>query len=167
MILDFQKYRYIVFGTETKVLYGLGSLLLEMGKQEESVKFLNQYLEVKPEDVAAYLTLADAYTALKQYLRALETYEKAIAVDSSQKNAWFRRAFLLLTKALDPDRGATSLEQALYLGFNNMAEIITLVKEVKASELLEHEKNRIYVLLKQKNLMPNIETEKKEKPEKK
>ncbi len=145
---------------DAQVLNSLGTMFLEEQKPKEAAGFLNQYLEVKPEDVTAYLTLAKAYTDLKQYLKALETYEKAIAVDSSQKAVWFHRADILLTKAQDPDKGVTSLEQALFLGFNNMADIITLVQNVKASPLLEHEKNKVYVLLKQKNLMPNVSPEK-------
>ncbi len=146
---------------DPKALYGLGAMLLEKGSQKEAVGFLNQYLELKPEDVSAYMELAQAYTGLQQYLKALDTYEKAIAVDSSAKNAWFRRAELLLTKALDPDKGTTSLEQALYLGFNSMADIITLVQSVRSGPLLDHEKNKVYVVLKQRKLMPNLPEEKK------
>jgi tetratricopeptide (TPR) repeat protein len=148
-------------GDDAKALFGLGSLLLDEGKAEDAVGFFNQYLEVKPEDTAAYLAVARAYTALKQYLKALESYEKAIALDASLKDAWFYRADILLNKAEDPDKGATSLEQALGLGFNNMTAITDLVKAVAAGRLLDNEKNRVYVLLKKKNLMPNIETGKK------
>ena len=143
---------------DPKALFGLGSILLDQGKAQDAVGFLNQYLETKPEDTSAYLVLAGAYTALKQYLKALDTYEKAIALDKTLKDAWFNRAYLLLTKAQDPDRGTVSLEQALDLGFNDMTAITNLVKEVAAGPLLDNEKNSVYVILKKKNMMPNVDT---------
>jgi tetratricopeptide (TPR) repeat protein len=143
---------------DPKALFALGSLLLEEGKAEDATGFINQYLEVKPEDTAAYLVLANAYSALKQYLKALDSYEKAIALDKTLKDAWFYRADILLNKAQDPDKGATSLEQALDLGFNNMTAITALVQGVVAGPLHDDEKNRVYVLLKKKNLMPNVDT---------
>ncbi|MBN1115077.1 MAG: tetratricopeptide repeat protein, partial [Oligoflexia bacterium] len=139
---------------DAEAILSYATLLARQKKHAEAINYFNQYLEIMPQKTAAYLLLADCYTALEQYLKALDVYEKVLILDARLKDAWYRRAEILLTKAEDPDKGYTSLEQALDLGFNDRAALADLVKRVDESNMLDYEKTRITALLKKKNLAP-------------
>lgn len=140
--------------SDAEALFAYGSLLSEEAKQSEAVEYFKQYLQLKPQAEAGYLALARAYIGLEQYLKALDVLEKVLVLNPKLTEAWFLQAQILLTKAEDPDRGYTSLEQAVELGFNDKNALAQLVEKVNASRFLDYEKNRIAVFLKKKNLLP-------------
>lgn len=135
-------------------MYNLGEILLAMDQAEEAAEFLSRYGQKKPEDAGASLLLALCQESLENYRRALELYEFILGVDGKNAKAFFGRARLLLTEIEDPDKGLSSLKQALDLGFADQAAIKALVE---SSLLLE--RDTVEKLLVDKKLLPEKSAE--------
>ena len=100
-------------------LLGAGSLLLAMAEAPGAQEHLQRYLSKKPDDLEARYLLADALERQRSFSRVLQEYERILAKDPAQANAWFGKARLLLTVIQDPDRGLEALRKALSLGFKD------------------------------------------------
>ena len=72
----------------------------------------------KPGDKDILNLLAEAYVTDKNYSKALETYDLLLTKGKSPE-ILFDKAFVLLTKVEDYDRGLKVLREALSGGFNN------------------------------------------------
>ncbi len=127
------KYAPDDIGTE----YNLGKILTEEGKFDEALKYLDNYIQAKPEDYNALNTAAEAYTGLENYSKALKAYSTSLSIDDKQAEIWFKRAYILLTKVEDPDKGLTYLRQSLELGYRNDKNFTELLN---ADDLLEKDK---------------------------
>ena len=130
-------------------IYNLGNLYFHVEKYDQAVEYLEQYIEKIPGDENSYLLLARSYTAIEKYLLALDSYDSLLFINPQNKDAWFEKALILLTKVMDPEKGFAALSQALEMGFNDLEKIETLLDD---SELIE--KDRLEELLKGKNLLP-------------
>jgi len=130
-------------------MFNLGELLLSLDRAEEAADYLARYSQKKPEDAAATLLLALCQERLSNYARALELYELIIGADGKNAKAFFGKARLLLTEIEDPDKGLSSLQQALDLGFADVEAIKALID----SPLLL-ERDAVEKLLAAKSLMP-------------
>ena len=127
------KYAPDDIGTE----YNLGKILTEEGKIDEALKYLDNYIQVKPEDYKALNTAAEAYTGLEDYSKALKAYSTSLSINDKQAEIWFKRAYILLTKVEDPDKGLTYLRQSLELGYRNDKKFAELLN---ADDLMEKDK---------------------------
>ncbi len=114
--------------TYAPVLKDLGNLF-ELGKQYDNAsRVYMRYLELEPNDVQAYVGLAEALGESGRHAQALETANKAMALDSTRADvrlSYARAALRNRDKALR-NRGATmysSLPDSVKLG----AEDLTLL----------------------------------------
>jgi tetratricopeptide (TPR) repeat protein len=112
---------------DTDVLYNLGSLELALDDPAVAAEHLGRYVERKPQDAGGLLLLASAWERQRLFSRALEAYDRIIAVDAKSGSAWFGRARLLLTVVEDPDRGLEDLRRALEAGFADKAAAAALL----------------------------------------
>ena len=101
-----QRFRQVlsIAPDDTDALFAAGSILLSLDQPKDSADMLSRYVEKKPNDVDAWYLIAGAAERQHKYSRALEAYDKVIAIDPKQANAWFGEARLLLTVVEDPRR---------------------------------------------------------------
>ena len=90
---------------DTDALYAAGSLLLSMDDPQGSADMLSRYLDKKPGDTEGWYLVAAGAERQKKYARAMEAYDKIVAIDATQGDAWFGETRLLLTVVEDPQRG--------------------------------------------------------------
>ena len=113
---------------------------------------LSRYVEKKPDDMDAWYLIAAAAERLQKYSRALEAYDKIIAIDPKQANAWFGEARLLLTVVEDPQKGLDALDKALSAGFKDKDAVKALLA---SPQLLE--KAKVEEAFKEHDLLPPAE----------
>ena len=142
----------VIAPEDTDALFAAGSLLLSLDQITEAQDMLSRYVEKKPDDTDAWYLIAGGAERLQKYSRALEAYDKIIAVDAKQANAWFGEARLLLTVVEDPQRGLDALDKALSSGFKDK----DAAKVLLASPLLL-EKGQVEDAFKEHDLMPSEE----------
>jgi tetratricopeptide (TPR) repeat protein len=134
---------------DTDALFAAGSILLSLDQPKDSGDMLSRYVEKKPDDMDAWYLIAAGAERLQKYSRALEAYDKIIAIDSKQANAWFGEARLLLTVVEDPQKGLDSLDKALSSGFKDKDAVKALLA---SSQLLE--KSKVEEAFKEHDLLP-------------
>jgi tetratricopeptide (TPR) repeat protein len=134
---------------DTDALYAAGSLLLSLDDAAASSDMLSRYLEKKPGDAEGWYLLAAGAERQKKYSRALEAYDKIIAIDPAQGDAWFGETRLLLTVVEDPQRGLDALAKALGAGFKDAKAVKALLD---SPGLLERDK--VEAALKDHALLP-------------
>jgi tetratricopeptide (TPR) repeat protein len=105
-------------------------------------------LEKKPADMKRCLLAAGAERQ-KKYARALEAYDKIVAIDPAQGDAWFGQTRLLLTVVEDPRRGVEALGKALGAGFKDAKAVKALLE---SPGLLVRDK--VEAALKERGLLP-------------
>ncbi|PLV60081.1 lipopolysaccharide assembly protein LapB [Thermotoga sp. KOL6] len=69
-----------------------GSLLVEQGKIEEGIKYLDKAVEIDPWLVQAYASLGEAYYNLKDYEKAVHYWEKELDYAPDDKLTYFMLA---------------------------------------------------------------------------
>ncbi len=134
---------------DTDALYAAGSLYLALDQPADATGMLNRYLDKKPADIDALFLAAAAAERLQKYARELDAFDKIIAIDAKQADAWFGECRLLLTVVEDPARGLDALSKALEAGFHDQAAVKALLG---SSELLDRDK--VEGLLKDHNQFP-------------
>ena len=115
---------------------------------------ISRYLEKKPDDVEGWYMAAAGAERLQKYSRELEAFDRIIALDAKQADAWFGETRLLLTVIEDPQRGLDALSKALVAGFKDPAAIKALLA---SPALLERDK--VESALKDRKLMPEAPAE--------
>ena len=91
---------------DTDALFAAGSILLSTDDPQGSSEMLSRYVDKKPDDIDAWYLIAAGAERLHKYSRALEAFDKIIALDPKQGAAWFGETRLLLTVVEDPREGA-------------------------------------------------------------
>jgi tetratricopeptide (TPR) repeat protein len=134
---------------DTDALYAAGSLLLSLDDAAASGDMLSRYLEKKPADTEGWYLLAAGAERQKKYGQALTAYDKIIAIDAAQGDAWFGEARLQLTVVEDPQRGLDALGKALGAGFKDPKAVKALLD---APGLLQRDK--VEAALKDRDLLP-------------
>jgi tetratricopeptide (TPR) repeat protein len=122
---------------DTDALFAAGSLLLALDDPSGADDMLSRYLDKKPEDIEAWYLVAASTEHREKYSRTLEAFEKVLALDAKQADAWFGEARLLLTVIEDPDKGLNALSKALDAGFKDVQAVKALLD---APRLLERKK---------------------------
>ena len=110
---------------------------------------LSRYVEKKPDDVDAWYMIAAGAERMQKYSRALDAYDKIIALDAKQADAWFGEARLLLTVVEDPQKGLDALSKALAAGFKDKEAVKALLA---SPQLLERDK--VEAALKEHDMLP-------------
>jgi tetratricopeptide (TPR) repeat protein len=110
---------------------------------------LSRYLAKKPDDKDALQLLAASAERRELYARALDAYDRILALDARQADALFAEARILLTAVQDPQKGLDMLARALGAGFDDAERIRALVE---APDLLDRE--AVEAALKDKGLLP-------------
>ncbi len=108
------------------VIYNLGNLFFDLANYEKAISFLSRYLQKKPSDEKVFLLYARSYGMLEEYAPALEAYDQVLAINANNKDAWFEKADMLLTKAKDPGKGIIALTQAFDKGYADKEKITRL-----------------------------------------
>ena len=140
---------------DTDALYAAGSILLSNDDPQGSADMLSRYVEKKPDDVDAWYMIAAGAERMQKYSRALDAYDKIIALDARQANAWFGEARLLLTVVEDPQKGLDDLSKALSSGFKDKEAVKALLA---SPQLLE--KDKVEAALTEHDMLPPPEPQK-------
>lgn len=130
-------------------LFAAASILLSTDDAAGSGDMISRYLAKKPDDVAGWYMAAAGAERLQKYSRELEAFDRIIALDAKQADAWFGETRLLLTVIEDPQRGLDALSKALEAGFHDPTAIKALLD---SPALLERDK--VEAALKERKLMP-------------
>jgi predicted Zn-dependent protease len=131
------------------VVFNLGNLFFDLGNYEKAISTLGRYLEKKTTDEKVFLLYARSYAKLNEYAPALEAYDQLLVINNRNKDAWFEKAEILLTKVKDPDKGLLALSQALDAGFADNERIALFYN---SADLLE--KDKVKKILEDKKLLP-------------
>jgi len=110
---------------------------------------ISRYLQKKPDDAQGWYLSAAGAERLQKYSRELEAFDRIIALDAKQGDAWFGETRLLLTVVEDPQRGMDALSKALDAGFKDPVAIKALLD---SPALLERDK--VEAALKDRKLFP-------------
>jgi len=137
---------------DTDALFAAGSILLSNDEAKDASDMLSRYVEKKPDDIEAWYLIAAAAERLQKYSRALEAYDKIIAIDAKQGNAWYGEARLLLTVVEDPQKGLDALDKALSSGYSDKEAVKALLA---SPQLLE--KDKVEEALKEHDMLPPAE----------
>ncbi len=116
--------------------FNLGKILIENERYREGLKYMADYVELKPDDAEAFVIMGYGYEGIEDYKKALDAFSYALSVNDKLKVAWFESAFILLTKVEDPERGKADLKRALDLGFNDRDKLRSLLG---AKDLVDRE----------------------------
>ena len=118
----------------------MGSLLLEQGKMEEGLRYLDKALEIDPWLVQAYSSLGEAYYNLGDYEKAAYYWEREIEYSPDNKLTYFMLADAY-KKLKRYDLAVQSLKKLLERDENNILAMYELMEIYKNSG--EDEKARI------------------------
>ncbi len=95
-----------------RLLTGLGTTALRMGKIEQAIRLLGASVQAEPRQPAALFNLGIAFTQKKQFDRALASYDRALAIKPDFPVAHFRRGELL-ERLNRPEEALASYDRAL------------------------------------------------------
>ncbi|AIY86673.1 MULTISPECIES: tetratricopeptide repeat protein [unclassified Thermotoga] len=120
-----------------------GSLLVEQGKIEEGIKFLDKAVEIDPWLVQAYASLGEAYYNLGDYEKAIHYWERELEYNPNDKITYF-----MITEAYyemnRKDLAVKTLERLLEIDPDNIPALYQLSQlyrelgnEEKAREMEE------------------------------
>lgn len=74
----------------------LGTIQLQRGNSEESIRLLEKAITINPHHAKAYSNRGFALSNLGKYHEALASYDKAIAIDSNHTDAYLNKSLLKL-----------------------------------------------------------------------
>lgn len=135
---------------DTDALFAAASILLATDDAAGSAEMVSRYLQKKPDDVQGWYLSAAGAERLQKYARELEAFDRIIALDAKQGDAWFGETRLLLTVVEDPQRGMDTLSKALDAGFKDPVAIKALLD---SPALLDRDK--VEATLKDRKLLPD------------
>ena len=122
----FERVEYIDYGysqTKASARYYKGQALSELGKHEEAVSVLKQYLEKEKDDGNGWLSLGTVYMELEKFNEASDCYQKALKISPKEPNIWAIRADPLI-ELKKFEEGLECCEKALNLDPNNSLALI-------------------------------------------
>ncbi len=90
---DDLKMAYDFDSTNLATLVNLGAICDEIGKGDETLKFLLKAVEVDPTFLAAYGNIGYKYQNMGQYEKAIEYYNKVLEIDPKEPLGFSNRAF--------------------------------------------------------------------------
>jgi tetratricopeptide (TPR) repeat protein len=91
----------------------LAGLMLVQGKKDEAISGLEAAVKANPDNLAAYLSIAQIYVQGKDYKKAMETYERALARKPDLWVALNDLAFLMVETGGDLDKAMGFAQKAL------------------------------------------------------
>ena len=119
----------------------LGSLLAQVEKYLEALKFLNKALKVKPNDARIQFNKGIVLKELKRFDEALESYDRAIQIEEGYADAYNNRGIVLkelkrLNEALESYDRAIKIESSYSQAYYNRGIILQELK--RFDEALSH-----------------------------
>ena len=100
---------------------GLGAVLVREGRYEEAVEVIAAGIQRK-EEADAYSNLATAYFNLRNFDRAIETYQQAIALGQEQFVLWMNLADAYYCAPNMRDRAPSTYRNGIALGMESLKE---------------------------------------------
>jgi tetratricopeptide (TPR) repeat protein len=119
-----------------------GLYLLGKGKTEQAVQDLVKLVEVDEGNAIAHHALAEAYTNLEQYDKALEALEQAAKLDPKSALTYTLRARLHAIKE-DTKSALEDLDKSLELQPRNVGALIMRARILMADEKVEEAKKDV------------------------
>ncbi len=99
---------------QQQALLNLGQIYMALGKYAKAVNILQPWLKAKPKlDAQIAILLANAYTQLKQYHKALPYVEQAIRMSKKPPESWYQLNLALLYELGRYSAAANILEQLI------------------------------------------------------
>ena len=103
--------------TEYKKLLDEGIFLLQSGDFENAINKINQSIDAKRDWEISYFYRAVAYQSMEKFDEAILDYTKAIQLNAKMTDAYYNRAYILLTRKdvenPDIERAVVDLKIAL------------------------------------------------------
>ncbi|TFG63277.1 MAG: tetratricopeptide repeat protein [Spirochaetales bacterium] len=110
------------------LLKNLALLNIDLGNTEDALRYLEAYTEKDPQNADMLAALGDTYLKEEFFAKALETYEKVLAIDKARPAVMFEKAWILLAVIGDGEKGLETLDQAVVAGFNDRERLLELAK---------------------------------------
>lgn len=84
---------YTYDSTDIEVINNLATALGELGKHEESIKYLFKVIDIDPSKPYSYMNIGYQYQYLQQHEKAIEYFDKTIQIDPKMAYAYSNRSF--------------------------------------------------------------------------
>ncbi len=112
---------------EDFAVYELQFSLQRANRQSEGPSFFNQIIDANPYSVAAWFNLAVCYGHSKEFTKAVESYDYALAINENHTPSLFNKGNILYQmgeyqKALDTYNLVANLEDPMPITYCNMGE---------------------------------------------
>lgn len=92
-------------------------LLFGMGQPETAIDILKRYLELEPQDAAAFSVLGSSLKELGRFEEAERAHKTATEVEPDNTNCWYNLG--VLYEIVDMDKAKIAYEQAVSCDFDN------------------------------------------------
>jgi len=117
---------YHIVPDNTDILLRVAEYARDANASVPAIRYFEDYVQKKPDDIAALTSLGDLYTQERYFDRALSAYTLVLSKGPNAE-VLFKKASIELTAADDPEHGLKDLESALKAGFQDPKAVAHLL----------------------------------------
>ena len=70
---------------------GIANILFDAMEHEDSINYWKKVLTIKPEDITSWIMIGESYEKIGDWNKAIESYNKALKINPSDKSAKFHK----------------------------------------------------------------------------
>lgn len=112
--------------TDTDYQYDLISVYTELNRLDDALQIANMMVNQNPDKVGSYATRADIYFNMQDYAKAIEDYNTAIALQSSNNYLRFKRGYSYLLSN-DTAKAHKDFQRNLQDAKGNIEEVFAMI----------------------------------------
>jgi len=112
--------------TDTDYQYDLISVYTELNRLDDALQIANMMVNQNPDKVGSYATRADIYFNMQDYAKAIEDYNTAIALQSSNNYLRFKRGYCYLLSN-DTTKAHKDFQRNLQDAKGNIEEVFAMI----------------------------------------
>jgi clan AA aspartic protease (TIGR02281 family) len=112
--------------TDTDYQYDLISVYTELNRLDDALQIANMMVNQNPDKVGSYATRADIYFNMQDYAKAIEDYNTAIALQSSNNYLRFKRGYSYLLSN-DTTKAHKDFQRNLQDAKGNIEEVFAMI----------------------------------------
>ena len=126
MALQYALAAYESDTTDTDYQYDLISVYTELNRLDDALQIANMMVNQNPDKVGSYATRADIYFNMQDYAKAIEDYNTAIALQSSNNYLRFKRGYSYLLSN-DTTKSHKDFQRNLQDAKGNIEEVFAMI----------------------------------------
>ncbi|KAJ6239227.1 cellulose synthase operon protein c [Anaeramoeba flamelloides] len=119
----------------SKICYKISKIYLQMSKNEDSIKYLNDSTKYNPNNFMSHYTLAKVYFKLKRFDQSLEEYSECIKIEPTNSKSYTGLGLIYLSKYENETENEKEKEKEI--------ENINIYKKNNEKEKIKNNENKI------------------------